>query len=163
RARGPHRAKPRGPRRAGPGRRSRGLRHPRRVRQHRRRPHLHLDAGVGAGRDRRGRRPPPRPPPPCPPPPPGPPRPPPPRPGPPPPPRPRPPFPAPARGAPLASTLVVPDATGPSPPDGVVVPALEAPLHALFVSPAGSDLNPGTRSAPLLHLQDAITRASAAG
>jgi hypothetical protein len=71
-------------------------------------------------------------------------------------------FTAPSRVSTIAFDLVVADADGPGAVDRVVVAVLESHSHALFVSPLGADNNVGTRAAPLLHLQDAIDKASAA-
>jgi hypothetical protein len=72
-------------------------------------------------------------------------------------------FIAPPRVSTLQFDLIVTDASGDSTPDRVVVSVLEDHNNALFVSPAGSDTNPGTRAAPLFSLIGAMPKAAAGG
>lgn len=72
-------------------------------------------------------------------------------------------FIAPFRVTSLQFELIVVDADGPSFPDRVAVSTFEDPLGALFVSPTGSDDNPGTRAAPFLTLPAAIAKAAPTG
>src|SRR5262245_33081674 len=58
-------------------------------------------------------------------------------------------FVSPGRVATIEFDLVVSDADGVSNPDRVVIAVLEDADNALFVSPSGSDANPGTRTQPL--------------
>ncbi len=71
-------------------------------------------------------------------------------------------FTAPSEPATIDFSLVVSDGISSSAPDAVRIFVNEAQA-GIFVGPAGSDSNPGTREAPLLTVAAAIAAASAAG
>jgi hypothetical protein len=63
----------------------------------------------------------------------------------------------------LGFTVVASGGSTPSPPDTVLVSVWEDKDHALFVSPAGDDGNPGTRDAPFATIQAAVDSAESEG